>query len=467
MKSFFVIQHHITKLMLIVFMFTISFVLNAFSQLTADELFAEATALFKQKQMKEGAKKLDEVLAVNPEHQPALASKIYLNAMVFDDCEQVIKDLARAAKLNKNPASIYAEIGYLYTDKKKYDNALKLADTAIPLYPKAHNLYVIRGIANKHKNNLKKAIADYESALAIKPEYEYALDLLATAKFADKDVKGAMATIEKILNINPKSHVAYHTRSNFYADMGERQKALEDIQAAVAHARGDKKAEAYYTGVMALIYNDLGDMDNACDVALAAKKMGDGTAYMFIDHSSCQHKLKDIYLKVGSKLHYDVEYFGKSKFNVELAAFSPKKISFNWNMTIRPDMLGTLTMDEKALTSATAQHNYFEAGEKVTFSDKTSVWVSKKVFSELKAGKEVNINTGKRDRTFIATGKDIFEFEMNGITSVVNVIVAKSKEKYNPEDKSEELWILDNVENRLIVKMFLGWKIELKGVVLD
>jgi len=252
------------------------------AQSTADELFAEVQVLLEAKDLEQAMKKLDEVLEIDPEHQQALATRIYLNALAVDNYDQVIKDLSNFAKLNEKPSSVYAEIGYLYTDNEKYDNALKLANIAIPLYPEAYNLYVIRGIANKNKGNIKQAIADYEKALSINPKYEYALNLLAKARFEAEYTEGAMSAIDEMLKLNPKSHLAYHTRSNFYSEMEEYDKALADIQAALSHSKEDQQLQAYYTGVMAFFYNDMGDANKAYETALAAKSMGDGTAYALI-----------------------------------------------------------------------------------------------------------------------------------------------------------------------------------------
>ncbi len=55
---------------------------------------------------------------------------------------------------------------------------------------------------------------------------------------------------------------------------------------------------------------------------------------------------------------------------------------------------GTVTLTKEALQSATALHNYFENGE-LTLTDKTSVWVSQKVFADAKAGRPVQLDLGE------------------------------------------------------------------------
>ncbi|MDQ5977427.1 MAG: hypothetical protein QG602_399 [Verrucomicrobiota bacterium] len=55
--------------------------------------------------------------------------------------------------------------------------------------------------------------------------------------------------------------------------------------------------------------------------------------------------------------------------------------------------VGIVTMSPEAVATATALHNHFEAGE-LTLPDKTSVWVSKKVFTDAKAGKSIELDLG-------------------------------------------------------------------------
>ncbi|MBI5426592.1 MAG: hypothetical protein HZA32_21150 [Opitutae bacterium] len=68
--------------------------------------------------------------------------------------------------------------------------------------------------------------------------------------------------------------------------------------------------------------------------------------------------------------------------------------------------VGLITMSKDAVASATALHNYFEAGEH-TLTDKTSVWVSQKVFADAKAGQPVELDLGQ-------DGKITFKLDPEG-----------------------------------------------------
>lgn len=68
--------------------------------------------------------------------------------------------------------------------------------------------------------------------------------------------------------------------------------------------------------------------------------------------------------------------------------------------------VGLITMSKDAVASATALHNYFEAGE-LTLTDKTSVWVSQKVFADAKAGQPVELDLGQ-------DGKVTFKLDPEG-----------------------------------------------------
>jgi hypothetical protein len=140
---------------------------------------------------------------------------------------------------------------------------------------------------------------------------------------------------------------------------------------------------------------------------------------------------------------------------------------FDWAMTSDNDMNGHIKITQEAMKAALAQNNYFGPSLKnATLTDKTTVWVSQAVFTNLKKTGTTMMDVGKGGETFTVVANDDNEDK----AAFNDNVMVKGTEKTlvtlhvkNP-DGSRQLWILNNQQNPVIVKMDLGWTIVLKSV---
>jgi hypothetical protein len=140
---------------------------------------------------------------------------------------------------------------------------------------------------------------------------------------------------------------------------------------------------------------------------------------------------------------------------------------FDWAMTSDNDMNGHIKITQEAMKAALAQNNYFGPSLKnATLTDKTTVWVSQAVFTNLKKTGTAMMDVGKGGETFTVVANDDNEDK----AAFNDNVMVKGTEKTlvtlhvkNP-DGSRQLWILNNQQNPVIVKMDLGWTIVLKSV---
>jgi ankyrin repeat protein len=148
----------------------------------------------------------------------------------------------------------------------------------------------------------------------------------------------------------------------------------------------------------------------------------------------------------GSSLRYEVQGFGRYYFEMTLVQLEPI-VKFDWSMSIRDDMRGSVTMSEKAAQSASKLHNYFQPGDLV-LEDESCVWISKDIFKQLKEGKAVRLHTGKEERLFKA--KETMEaLQMAGYKDAFKTLYLES------EDGAERIWVLDDDYIPVILKMEL------------
>lgn len=165
-------------------------------------------------------------------------------------------------------------------------------------------------------------------------------------------------------------------------------------------------------------------------------------------------------VRPGDVLVYHVKFYSKEyDFVVTLRSFG-ESINFSWYMTHDDNQRGNVNIQPAAVQEAIAYNNYFN-GEDLNLSSQSTVWLSHKNFRELSAGSsrmkidrnETEKFTRKEDKSFNIRykGKEI---------AVPGFRVENGKSAFN----QRQLWILNQSTNPLILKMDLGWTIELKEV---
>lgn len=94
---------------------------------------------------------------------------------------------------------IYNELSFSNFQQHLDDEAFYFAEQQIKLDPKNLKGYCDRAFCNWRWKQYKKAIADFERAIVLNPEYSSTYLNLAKVKKCDKDLKGALAACEECL----------------------------------------------------------------------------------------------------------------------------------------------------------------------------------------------------------------------------------------------------------------------------
>lgn len=162
------------------------------------------------------------------------------------------------------------------------------------------------------------------------------------------------------------------------------------------------------------------------------------------------------WLKSGTVLSYHV-VFNAIEYDfvvdsIKLAA----DVSFAWNMTEPMTMNGSIVLKKNALDTATTFYNYFSGGN-LTFEDKTSVWISKKVFKAIKKGSSIIVDAGTGREKLLYASTENISVKIDGHQKSLETLKAVT-------ESGKIFWILNNPANPIIVKMNLGWSIILKEV---
>ena len=156
--------------------------------------------------------------------------------------------------------------GIAYFEQGDYELAIAEYDQALTLNPQYAEAYSARGKAHFGLHDFNRAITDCGRAIALNPEYVEAYGSRGNAYHAKQVFKRAVADYDKALTLDPQNAQVYSDRGALFADHGEEERALEDYQRALTI--NAQFADAYYN--RGNIYIGRGDYENAIQYASQA-----------------------------------------------------------------------------------------------------------------------------------------------------------------------------------------------------
>ena len=134
---------------------------------------------------------------------------------------------------------------------------------------------------------------------------------------------------------------------------------------------------------------------------------------------------------------------GSAEFVVRLADFLPDRFLEWENSTTQ----GTIFMPNKAIVNAKgfADARLFEGGVDTKGSDTTTLWISQRIYRELKSKGKAKILLDSIDGWLVVAGAAQMTIEVNRSPMVLPVVKVK-------DERGSERWFLDFEENPLLAK---------------
>ena len=117
---------------------------------------------------------------------------------------------------------------------KQFRQAIDLLDPYLAANPRDARAFVLRGDAKASLDDDKGALLDYNKAIAIAPEYQYAYETRCETRLQLDDAAGALADCDVAIRLDPTDGKAYQDRADVYFDREAYAQALADYDKAVA-----------------------------------------------------------------------------------------------------------------------------------------------------------------------------------------------------------------------------------------
>ena len=116
--------------------------------------------------------------------------------------------------------------GYALRELGRYEEAIAAYDKALKIKPDYHLAWDGRGVALNELGRYEEAIAAYDKALKIKPDFHEAWNNRGVTLNKLGRYKEAIAAYDKAIEIKPDKYLAWHGRGNILEKLGRYKEAI-------------------------------------------------------------------------------------------------------------------------------------------------------------------------------------------------------------------------------------------------
>lgn len=158
-------------------------------------------------------------------------------ALFYENTEQTEAALAswhRAIENTPDRAFAYARLGRWYVHLKKYDLAVPYLEKALEIGPPETTWYFLLGRCHQILNQLEKSVPIFETALAMRPNYLGALRGLGESHLFLGNYATAIRNLEQVLVLFPTSSSDYYLLATARYYDNQIEGAVVDYQRAAA-----------------------------------------------------------------------------------------------------------------------------------------------------------------------------------------------------------------------------------------
>lgn len=227
-------------------------------------------------------------LKIDSEHLGCLniAALALARLGTFQEAESL---LLAALTINPEDAFTHSNLGWVYHQQSKYDQAVEHFQEVLRLEPEDE---FYRGFIRDRLGDSKGAIEEYDRVLEKNPQDATAYNNRGYARYELSDRLGAIEDYTQAIRLNPRYALAYHNRGCAYHDLGRYEAAIADYTQALKIDPDYTKA--YYS--RGLVYTLLGANQQWFEVHHYHRAaIDDFTKFLSLapDHANAVHAYKN------------------------------------------------------------------------------------------------------------------------------------------------------------------------------
>jgi Tfp pilus assembly protein PilF len=218
-----------------------------------------------------------------------------------DDLPEAIKELKKAIELDPGAVEPHAILALIYTSQSKADLAAREYEQALlkaaRQNPENADIQRNLGMLYFQQKRYEEAQQEYRLIIAASPADAEAHFVLATILYQIKKAESAEAELRKVLELNPDSHQALNFLAYMYAEGGRN---LDEAQTLVSKALALDPRNGAYLDSLGWVYFKRGEFDKALE------KLGEAAS--LIDDPVVFDHLGDAYLKLNDSVAAKVNW---------------------------------------------------------------------------------------------------------------------------------------------------------------
>ncbi|MBR5531955.1 MAG: tetratricopeptide repeat protein [Bacteroidales bacterium] len=192
------------------------------------------------------------------------------NALYFEDYILAIQYFNQVIKVKPYMAEPYFLRGAAKLSLEDYKGAEEDCSICIEYNPFIIGAYHVRGVARQNLGDNRGAIEDYNKALEYMPEDKTFLLNKAIAQAEDKQTYEADSTYKKLIELHPNYYNAYMSRSQYRINASDTLGALADVERALEIDKYSSYGYAQRAMITFMLGEDkeksLADMDKAIKI---------------------------------------------------------------------------------------------------------------------------------------------------------------------------------------------------------
>jgi tetratricopeptide (TPR) repeat protein len=198
-------------------------------QSLSDSLVRSGNRKIEAGNLDDAKRDFDQVLALHPSSNPALNGKITI-MYLQGNTREAGKEIEKAIEKDPSYADFYYSRGMIANQRRNYRRAVEDFNMALALNPVSPSrIYLNRGISRLNLNDDQVALEDFTMAIFHNSQNTAAYNYRGMINYRNRLFDTAIEDFDRIISMDPGNDVAHYNRAMAYLRAGNNHDACVDF----------------------------------------------------------------------------------------------------------------------------------------------------------------------------------------------------------------------------------------------